>query len=127
MSDPRLRDGLMALLLLEIADLRALLACTGPVHWGGQGVAQALFSSTMALWRNRGAFALNALGFAGAVLAVALLLAPIVGLLGPQLGTLVSVLSTIVLFDGVLTARSTSASWTASDRLPGQAGAQVTR
>ena len=26
------------------------------VHWGGQGVAQALFSSTLALWRNKGAF-----------------------------------------------------------------------
>jgi hypothetical protein len=26
------------------------------VHWGGQGVLQALFSSTLALWRNKGAF-----------------------------------------------------------------------
>jgi len=26
------------------------------VHWGGQGVGQALFSSTLALWRNKGAF-----------------------------------------------------------------------
>jgi hypothetical protein len=25
------------------------------VHWGGQGVAQSLFSSTLALWRNKGA------------------------------------------------------------------------
>ena len=31
------------------------------VHWGGQGVAQALFSSTLALWRNKAAFALNGL------------------------------------------------------------------
>ena len=26
------------------------------VHWSGQGVGQALFSSTLALWRNKGAF-----------------------------------------------------------------------
>jgi len=26
------------------------------VHWGAQGVAQALFSSTLALWRSKGAF-----------------------------------------------------------------------
>lgn len=26
------------------------------VHWGGQGIGQALFSSALALWRNKGAF-----------------------------------------------------------------------
>ena len=26
------------------------------VHWGGQGAVQSLFSSTLALWRNKGAF-----------------------------------------------------------------------
>ncbi|MCW5636062.1 MAG: hypothetical protein KIT17_22185 [Rubrivivax sp.] len=26
------------------------------VHWGGQGALQALFSSTLAVWRNKGAF-----------------------------------------------------------------------
>ncbi len=31
------------------------------VHWGGQGVWQSLFSSTLALWRARGAFALYGL------------------------------------------------------------------
>jgi hypothetical protein len=28
----------------------------GLVHWGSQGVGQALFSSTLAVWRCRGAF-----------------------------------------------------------------------
>ena len=97
LSDPRLRNGMLALLLLEGLVSIPFWHAPALVHWGGQGVAQALFSSTVALWRNRGAFTLNALGFAGAVMAVALLLAPIVGLLGPQLGTLISVLSTIVL------------------------------
>ncbi len=95
-SDPRLRDGMLTLLLLESLVSIPFWHAPALVHWGGQGVAQALFSSTVALWRNRGAFALNALGFAGAVIAVALLLAPIIGLLGPQLGTLFTVLSSIV-------------------------------
>jgi hypothetical protein len=33
------------------------------VHWGQQGAAQALFSSTLALWRNRGAFAVYMLAW----------------------------------------------------------------
>ena len=35
------------------------------VYWGGQGLAQALFSSAMAVWRCRGAFLVYALGMAG--------------------------------------------------------------
>jgi len=34
------------------------------VHWGGQGAGQALFSSTLALWRAKGAFAVYAAGWA---------------------------------------------------------------
>jgi len=98
MSDPRLRDGLMALLLLESLISVPFWHAPALVHWGGQGVAQALFSSTIgAVAQTAAPLPSTPWGFAGAVLAVALLLAPIVGLLGPQLGTLVSVLSTIVL------------------------------
>lgn len=39
------------------------------VHWGGQGPLQALFSSTLAIWRNKAAFAVNALGWFGLLLA----------------------------------------------------------
>ncbi|HEY4083573.1 MAG TPA: BPSS1780 family membrane protein [Burkholderiaceae bacterium] len=35
------------------------------VHWAGQGLAQSLFSSTLALWRNRGAFFMSMLGWLG--------------------------------------------------------------
>ncbi len=61
MADPRLmwgmftRLGLLGLLSVPYWHAPAL------VHWGGQGVGQALFSSTLALWRNKSAFALNAL------------------------------------------------------------------
>ncbi len=54
------------------------------VHWGGQGLSQALFSSTLALWRGRGAYALYTLCW-GVLLMGAMLLAGIVaGALGLQ-------------------------------------------
>ncbi|HEV6968721.1 MAG TPA: BPSS1780 family membrane protein [Roseateles sp.] len=53
------------------------------VHWGGQGVAQALFSSTLALWRNKTAFLLNGLLWGALIagwFAAMLLLAGMLGL-----------------------------------------------
>ncbi len=81
-TDPRLfwgvatRLGLVTLLSVPYWHAPAL------VHWGGQGVAQALFSSTLALWRNKAAFALNALLWAGLLMAVAGLVSLVFGLLG---------------------------------------------
>ena len=69
-TDPRLfwgmatRMGLMGLLSVPYWHAPAL------VHWGGQGVAQALFSSTLALWRNKGAFAVNMLLWAALLMGV---------------------------------------------------------
>lgn len=37
------------------------------VHWSGQGMVQALFSSTLAVWRNRGAFLVYVLAWGGAL------------------------------------------------------------
>lgn len=42
------------------------------VHWGGQGALQALFSSTLGVWRNRGAFSVYMLGWLGVQLAASL-------------------------------------------------------
>lgn len=81
-TDPRLfwglatRMTLMALLSVPYWHAPAL------VHWGGQGVAQALFSSTLALWRNKGAFALNALLWGAMLMAVAGAVSLVFGLLG---------------------------------------------
>lgn len=80
--DPRLfwglavRLGLAALLAVPYWHAPAL------VHWGGQRVAQALFSSTLALWRNKGAFALNALLWAALMVAAAAAISLVFGLLG---------------------------------------------
>ncbi|MCU0970141.1 MAG: hypothetical protein MUF03_15265 [Rubrivivax sp.] len=61
------------------------------VHWGGQGVAQALFSSTLAVWRCRGAFVVYALGWLALMAAFGIVSALVFGLLGaPQVGVLLA-------------------------------------
>ncbi len=52
------------------------------VHWGGQSAMQSLFSSTLGLWRNRGAFLLNGLGWLGVLLAAGTVLGLLGGLMG---------------------------------------------
>lgn len=42
------------------------------MHWGGQSAIQALFSSTLALWRSKGAFAWYCLSWMGCAFAVSL-------------------------------------------------------
>ena len=73
LSDPRLAQGLLvrfglpALLSVPFWHAPAL------IHWGGQGVVQAMFTSTLALWRTRAAFTVYLLGWMGLMLGVALL------------------------------------------------------
>ncbi|WP_077033882.1 BPSS1780 family membrane protein [Pelomonas sp. KK5] len=57
------------------------------IHWGGQGVMQALFSSTLGVWRNKGAFLVNGLTWAALVMGTGMLcsLLGAVLQLGPQL------------------------------------------
>lgn len=54
------------------------------VHWGGQGLIQALFTSSVAIWRTRGAFTVYLLGWAGLMLAVALAVALLAMLTGAR-------------------------------------------
>jgi uncharacterized membrane protein YhdT len=62
------------------------------VHWGGQAIGQSLFSSTLAVWRAKGAFVVYLLGWIGCVLLFALSSALILGLLGvPQWAGLVGI------------------------------------
>ncbi|MEF7613407.1 BPSS1780 family membrane protein [Aquincola sp. MAHUQ-54] len=56
LADPSLRNGL--LVRFGLAAVLAIPFWHAPalVWWGGQGVPQALFSSTLAVWRTKGAF-----------------------------------------------------------------------
>jgi hypothetical protein len=81
-TDPRLfwglatRLGLLALLSVPYWHAPAL------VHWGGQGVAQALFSSTLALWRNKAAFIVNMLLWGALLMGIASAVSLVFGLVG---------------------------------------------
>jgi hypothetical protein len=56
LADPQLQTGMVVRLVLAAALAIPFWHAPALVHWGGQGVAQALFSSTLAVWRNKGAF-----------------------------------------------------------------------
>jgi hypothetical protein len=70
------RLGLTSLLSIPFWHAPAL------VHWGGQTAMQALFSSTLALWRTRAAFALYMVGWITVVVSVAVLLTILATLVG---------------------------------------------
>lgn len=97
---PGLVPGVMARLLLSTLVAIPYWHAAPLVHWGDQGVAQSLFSSVLALWRNRGAFLLYGLGWAGVALAGAgvLLLAVAVGLPASLLALPLSLLCTVAFY-----------------------------
>jgi hypothetical protein len=75
-----LRAGLTALLAVPFWHAPAL------AYWAGQGVGQSLFSSTLACWRNRGAFFVYGLAWLGLGLAFGVFSTSLFALLGtPQL------------------------------------------
>ena len=95
--DPRLQTGLFVLSglwgLLQVPFWHA----PALVLWGGQGVRQALFSSTLALWRARGAFAVALLAWVGLSLAYAFVSGVLLTLLGvPALAALGAFVGMIV-------------------------------
>lgn len=82
LADPRLVNGM--LVRVGLAGLLSVPFWHAPalVHWGGQGALQALFSSTVALWRTRGAFTLYLLGWGGVMAAAGALFSLLAALTG---------------------------------------------
>ncbi len=72
------RFGLTALLAVPFWHAPAL------VHWGGQGALQALFSSTLAVWRNRGAMVVYVIGWVAMIAAFSVTVGLLFGLLGAR-------------------------------------------
>ena len=92
LADGNLRAGLLlrlagtALLSIPFWHAPAL------VWWQGQGVAQSLFSSTLACWRNRAAFLVYGLAWSAAVVGFSVVAGSIFSLLGAaQLAALAAV------------------------------------
>lgn len=82
LADPRLSTGM--LLRLGLASALALPFWHAPAlaHWEGQGPAQSLFSSTIACWRNKGAFTVYALTWSALIVAFGVLINSVFLLLG---------------------------------------------
>jgi hypothetical protein len=101
LRDPQLfwgvvcRFGLIAALSVPFWHAPAL------VHWGDQGPAQALFSSTLAVWRSRGAFAVYLLSWLGIIVAFGVTTALLAGLFSVREMAGVLVLPSVLIFSTV--------------------------
>lgn len=95
-ADPRLQLGIV--LRLTFAALLSVPFWHAPalVWWDGQGWAKSLFFSTVAVWRNKGAFTVYGLAWAALWLVVLVLISLAVALLGPQRFALVATPLTLV-------------------------------
>ena len=82
MSETRVRTA--TLLGLVLSALLSVPYWHAPalVHWGAHGAKQALFSSTVAVWRSKGAFALYMATWMGVLLGVTLTAATLMQLVG---------------------------------------------
>lgn len=86
LSEPGVTSGAIVLVVLGSALSVPFWHAPALVHWGGQGVAQSLFSSTLAVWRNKGAFFAYFVAWAVVVMVFGLASALLLGLLGaPQM------------------------------------------
>lgn len=82
MDAPGVRAGAIARVLLTALLSVPFWHAPALVVWGKQGPAQALFSSTLAVWRSKGAFVLYSLGWFVAMGGAGLLAAFLMALLG---------------------------------------------
>jgi hypothetical protein len=97
------RLALLALLSVPFWHAPAL------VYWGRQGWAKSLFFSTVAIWRNRGAFTVYGLGWIGLSLIFAMVFSVLVAVLGmPQSPSLMAVLVFVTAISLLLTLMYTS-------------------
>jgi hypothetical protein len=82
--DPRISQGLMGFALLGTALSVPFWHAPALVLWGGQGVWQALFSSTLSLWRAKGAYLVYSLAWMLASVVLSLVIGLIAGALGAR-------------------------------------------
>lgn len=71
------------------------------VHWGGQRPAQALFSSALALWRSKGAFAMCVLAWMAMLLIFSVVVGTLFALLGAQKLAMVMAMPAALIFSTI--------------------------
>ena len=98
LSAPGLQSG-RALLLIGLS-LLAIPFWHAPalVHWGGMGAAKALFFSTVAWWRNKGALALYALTWCAVAVVFLVLVTLVFSLLGQPELVVMAIMPTLLMF-----------------------------
>ena len=96
MADPRLQFGLLLRLVFAGALSIPFWHAPALVHWGGQGWAKSLFFSSIAVWRNKGAFSVYGIAWVVLWLLLLALISIGVGLFGPQRFSLVATPLTLV-------------------------------
>jgi hypothetical protein len=72
MRDPQLQFGLALRLALAAALSLPYWHAPALIHWGGLGASKALFFSTVACWRNKGAFTVYGLTWTGVIVGMTL-------------------------------------------------------
>lgn len=82
LTHPQLLTGMLLRVVLVALVSVPYWHAPALVAWGGQSAGQALFSSTLALWRAKGAFTLYSVGWMVAVALFGVLLALLFNLLG---------------------------------------------
>ncbi len=82
MSESRVRGASLLGLLLSALLSVPYWHAPALVHWGGHGAKQALFSSTVAMWRAKGAFALYISTWLAVILGVTLTTAMLMQVIG---------------------------------------------
>jgi len=95
-ADPHLQLGLILRLVFAGALSIPFWHAPALVHWGGQGWAKSLFFSSVALWRNKGAFALYGLVWMALWMMLLAIVSIGVGVFGPQRFTLVATPLTLI-------------------------------
>lgn len=103
MTDPRMVQATMTFFgLLTLVSI-PLWHAPALIHWGGQGVIQSLFSSTLGVWRNKGAFFVSGLAWTVLTFVCSIVVSLVAALLGsPMLATLLQVPVFFVLFTAFL-------------------------
>ncbi|MGZ8261196.1 MAG: BPSS1780 family membrane protein [Caldimonas sp.] len=96
MADPQLQLGLILRLLFAALLSIPFWHAPALVHWGNHGWAKSLFFSSVAVWRNRGAFIVYGAAWVGLWVLLLAFVSIGVGLFGPQRFTLVATPLTLV-------------------------------
>lgn len=86
MSDPRLQAWWFVLVVGVGILAVPFWYAPALVHWGGMGAGKAVFFSTVACWRNRGAMVVYSLGWTAVMMVFAITSSTIIAVLGsPQI------------------------------------------